>query len=56
MIRSRGSRVKTNRMPAGFLTLFTLALASVAQGVDRVTYYHNDALGSPVTPTCHRHR
>ncbi len=35
----------------GLLTLWLLLAASAGHAVERVTYYHNDALGSPVAAT-----
>ena len=32
-------------------TLFLACLSLMAQGVEVVTYYHNDALGSPIIAT-----
>ncbi|MGH8478988.1 MAG: RHS domain-containing protein, partial [Gammaproteobacteria bacterium] len=32
-------------------TLFLACLSLMAQGVEEVIYYHNDALGSPIIAT-----
>jgi len=41
----------SHRMIRFIATLFLACLSLIAQGVEVVTYYHNDALGSPIIAT-----